>query len=149
MSIEAMKQALEALEEYGEHYKECRYVPYKTLVPQPPCTCGYKESVIALRQAIEQEIEQEPVAYTFSDDVILAKHWTDEDPPSGWTPLYTAPPKQEIEQEPVAWMTNSEQDVTAEFLFSHVQTPMHNIPLYEAPPKREWVCKKCGEQNVD
>jgi hypothetical protein len=41
--------------------------------------------------------------------------------------------------EPVAWMTNSEQDVTAEFLFSHVQTPMHNIPLYEAPPKREWV----------
>jgi len=41
--------------------------------------------------------------------------------------------------EPVAWMTNSEQDVTAEFLFSHVQTPMHNIPLYEAPPKREWI----------
>jgi hypothetical protein len=96
MSIEAMKQALEALEEYGEHYKECRYVPYKTLVPQPPCTCGYKESVIALRQAIEQEIEQEPVAYTFSDDVILAKHWTAEDPPSGWTPLYTAPPKRPV-----------------------------------------------------
>ena len=42
-------------------------------------------------------------------------------------------------QEPVAWMTNSEQDVTAEFLFSHVQTPMHKIPLYEAPSKREWV----------
>ncbi len=36
-------------------------------------------------------------------------------------------------------MTNSEQDVTAEFLFSHVQTQMHKIPLYEAPPKREWV----------
>jgi hypothetical protein len=53
------------------------------------------------------------------------------------------------EQEPVAWMTNSEQDVTAEFLFSHVQTQIHKIPLYEAPPKREWVCKKCGEQNVD
>ena len=23
------------------------------------------------------------------------------------------------------------------------------IPLYTAPPKREWVCKNCGEQNVD
>jgi hypothetical protein len=40
--------------------------------------------------------KQEPVAYTFSDDVILAKHWTDEDPPSGWTPLYTAPPKRPV-----------------------------------------------------
>ena len=44
--------------------------------------------------------------------------------------------EQAEKQEPVAWMTNSEQDVTAEFLFSHVQTPMHKIPLYEAPPKR-------------
>ena len=47
--------------------------------------------------------------------------------------------EQAEKQEPVAWMTNSEQDVTAEFLFSHVQTPMHNIPLYEAPPRKEWV----------
>lgn len=43
----------------------------------------------------------------------------------------------DYEPEPVAWMTNSEQDVTAEFLFSHVKTPMHNIPLYEAPPKSD------------
>ena len=47
--------------------------------------------------------------------------------------------EQAEKQEPVAWMTNSEQDVTAEFLFSHVQTPMHNIPLYEAPPHKKWV----------
>ena len=44
-----------------------------------------------------------------------------------------------MEQEPVAWMTNSEQDTTAEYMFCHVQTPMHDIPLYIAPPKREWV----------
>ena len=48
-------------------------------------------------------------------------------------------PLQTEQVEPMAWMTNSEQDVTAEFLFSHVQTPMHNIPLYEAPPRKEWV----------
>jgi hypothetical protein len=70
-------------------------------------------------------------------------------------PVYLAPPskpwdtndmahrsgglsvEQAEKQEPVAWMTNSEQDVTAEFLFSHVQTQMHKIPLYESPPKRE------------
>jgi hypothetical protein len=46
---------------------------------------------------------------------------------------------EQADQKPVAWMTNSEQDVTAEFLFSHVQTQMHKIPLYEAPPRKEWV----------
>jgi hypothetical protein len=29
----------------------------------------------------------EPVAYTYKDEVILAKHWTADYPPSGWTPL--------------------------------------------------------------
>jgi len=44
-----------------------------------------------------------------------------------------------MKQEPVAWMTNAEQETTAEYLFSHMQTPIHDIPLYTAPPKREWV----------
>jgi uncharacterized UBP type Zn finger protein len=47
--------------------------------------------------------------------------------------------KQAQAQEPVAWMTNSEQETTAEYLFSHMQTPIHDIPLYTTPPKREWV----------
>jgi hypothetical protein len=42
-------------------------------------------------------------------------------------------------QKPVAWMTNSEQETTAEYLFSNMQTPIHDIPLYTAPPQREWV----------
>jgi hypothetical protein len=36
-------------------------------------------------------------------------------------------------------MTNSEQETTAEYMFSHVKTPIHDIPLYIAPPQREWV----------
>lgn len=42
-------------------------------------------------------------------------------------------------QKPVAWMTSSEQETAAEYLFSHMQTPIHDIPLYTAPPQREWV----------
>jgi hypothetical protein len=41
--------------------------------------------------------------------------------------------------EPVAWMTNSEQDTTTDYLFSHVQSPIHTIPLYAAPQNKKWV----------
>jgi hypothetical protein len=37
----------------------------------------------------------EPVAYFYKDEVILAKHWTADCPPSGWTQLYTTPPSVE------------------------------------------------------
>jgi len=102
--------------------------------------------------------EQEPVAWMYidPDNEFKKVHIDDCDysqfPNDEWFPVYTAPMSIKPENidtksgcvdgvdiEPVAWMTNSEQDVTAEFLFSHVQTPMHKIPLYEAPPKRKWV----------
>jgi hypothetical protein len=57
MSIEAIKQAWEDLEEYCNHHESCRYVPYRTLT-QPPCTCGYKDAVTALRQAIEIKLKE-------------------------------------------------------------------------------------------
>ena len=109
MSIEAMKQALSALEE---------------LMPTGPATAELRtNSINALRQAIEQAEQQ-----THTDHPM--RHW------DRTCPACVAEAEK---QEPVAWMTNSEQDVTAEFLFSHVQTPMHKIPLYTTPPKREWV----------
>jgi hypothetical protein len=52
--------------------------------------------------------------------------------------------KEAEEQEPVAWM----QDSLELYVKDH-PTPTYTIPLYTAPPKREWVCKNCGEQNVD
>ena len=68
----------------------------------------------------------------------------DEGYQAGWNAAIDSPPIK-TEQEPIAWMTNSEQDTTAEYMFSHVQTPMHKIPLYEAPPNKEWV----GLSDVD
>ena len=113
MSIEAMKQALEALEIEDS---ACRHE--KEMTPE-----HIASSITVLRQAIEQAEQQ-----THTDHPM--RHW------DRTCPACVAEAEK---QEPVAWMTNSEQDVTAEFLFSHVQTPMHKIPLYTAPPKREWV----------
>jgi Zn finger protein HypA/HybF involved in hydrogenase expression len=106
--IDAMKQALEALEEYGEHYKECRYVPYKTLVPQPPCTCGYKESVIALRQAIAEAEKQQDGAWMYPGTFrVLHQRISDleaklEQAEKESTLQEISDIGQEIEQEPVA-----------------------------------------------
>jgi len=43
------------------------------------------------------------------------------------------------EPEPVAWMTNSEHEYSIEYKFNWLQTPLHDIPLYTAPPRKEWV----------
>ena len=42
------------------------------------------------------------------------------------------------EQEPVAWMTNSEHEYSIEYKFNWLQTPLHDIPLYTAPPRKPW-----------
>ena len=99
MSIEAMKQALDVLENTARSAVE-QYV-------------SEQNAITALRQAIEQAEKQQALDKKADNARELGLDY---------------------EPEPVAWMTNSEQDVTAEFLFSHVQTPMHNIPLYTAPP---------------
>jgi hypothetical protein len=47
--------------------------------------------------------------------------------------------EQAEKQEPVAWMTNSEHEYSIEYKFNWLQTPLHDIPLYTAPPRKEWV----------
>jgi hypothetical protein len=77
MSIEAMKQALDALEEHGTHY--ARHED------------NYIKAITALRQAIEQAEKQEPVAFRntetgeFCTGGFLRKDW------AKWQPLYAAP----------------------------------------------------------
>jgi hypothetical protein len=83
MSIEAMKLALEALEDvqeaYGNHSE------------------WFKQRVDALRAAIEQAEKQEPVAWIKKDksaievSIMSAGYMTNE----GFEPLYTAPPQRE------------------------------------------------------
>jgi len=121
MSIEAMKQALRVFEKAVDHLPESKI---------DDCI----NSAIALRQAIDQAEKQE---HDLNDvRCECCGYMTYHREHMG---CIKAAYQQAKKQDPVAWMTNSEQDVTAEFLFSHVQTPIHNIPLYEAPPKREWV----------
>ena len=88
MSIEAMKQAFEALENKRHEYR------------------AY-QAITALRQAIEQADQQEPVAYLYHDTACaeLANPLADstllvlacDRKPNGRneTPLYTAPPRKE------------------------------------------------------
>jgi len=81
MSIEAMKQALDVLENTARSAVE-QYV-------------SEQNAITALRQAIEQAEKQEPVAWLHPDkkvDVVVPTSLTWFDKP---LPLYTAPPRKE------------------------------------------------------
>lgn len=54
--IEAMKQALYSLEQFGEHYETCPDYVYASGISK--CDCGYNKERHALRQAIEQAEKQ-------------------------------------------------------------------------------------------
>lgn len=79
MSIDAMKQALEALLEHGSAYLGH--------------DLAYKSAITALRAAIEQA--QEPVAWMHNlieGNVITHRPADIDRHPERWTALYTAPP---------------------------------------------------------
>jgi hypothetical protein len=120
------------------------------------------EATQALRQALEKDAdewyekalwgaqpEQEPVAWLDEERKVFYWHNTDEvSDYHGFkrnTPLYTAPPISDYhegweegfkaatrEHEPVAWMKPSG-------LVSPYKHGSYQIPLYTAPPKKEWV----------
>jgi hypothetical protein len=140
MSIEAMKQALEALEAINEMSKPPINIPLAAEIDgaMEVLRTAIREAALDALAQTSQEIEWDtsdmahrPGGLSVEQEK-LCKY-------CGGIGRVVCDGRCMPEQEPVAWMTNSEQDVTAEFLFSHVQTPMHKIPLYEAPSKREWV----------
>ena len=77
--IDAMKLALEALENYAWHEEACPQHPtYSEPEKYPKCTCGYDQAITAIKEALAehamretqrlgQEIEQEPVAWMDAD----------------------------------------------------------------------------------
>ena len=86
MSIEAMKQAIEAL------------IPFALLACKEKCGCSAcyaRDTVTSLRQAIAEAEKQEPVAWAqFSEIGNLIDLL--EEPCKGYAPLYTHPqPKRE------------------------------------------------------
>jgi hypothetical protein len=133
MSIEAMKQALEALERADK-------------------INGYannKKAITALRQAIEQAEKQKPVGYLYDwlnpdnrDEVIrdwfaASMYVIEKDKGFNVRPLYTAPvhaSENAEKQEPVAWMWK-DGTLTSDPDFADGTW----TPLFTAPPKREWV----------
>jgi hypothetical protein len=126
MSLDAMKQALEALER-GE--TKLRY-----------------EAITALRAAIEQAQAQEPVAWVepeFWSYLERSNCGTAYRLPDGARqPLYTTPPAAPV-QEPVAWTSLTEIDWArrepgrAGSFWAIPNDPTKEIALYTAP--RQWV----------
>jgi hypothetical protein len=108
MSIDAMQQALEALEAINEMSKPPMNIPLAAEIDG---------AMDALRQAIEQAEKQEK----------LCKY-------CGGIGRVVCDGKCMPEQEPVAWMEDS-----IEFYAKDHPTNSCTIPLYTAPPKREWV----------
>jgi hypothetical protein len=99
MSIEAMKQALEALEAMMEEFKSYD-LPYGS-----KAYAKAKDATIGLRQAIAEAKKQEPVAWGFQNTAITGSNrWMmlREEVPANdqyggalWTPLYTTPQPQQ------------------------------------------------------
>jgi hypothetical protein len=114
MSIEAMKLALDALEQHG--------------TPLLNHEDSYSASLTALRQAIEAAEKQ--VSYS-GNGTAGRENMT---APTGF---FFQMPKAE-KQEPVAWVQDVEFEQLPEFAFSWVKTRLHDKPLYTHPPKREW-----------
>lgn len=85
MSIEAMKQALEALED-------------------PIAFAKGHAAITALRAAIAEAEKQEPVAWANINKHGDITHTNNKRMPWSKTPLYTTPPAQPAKQEPVAWL---------------------------------------------
>lgn len=149
----AMEMALEALENNqpvnycqnnnGERFPMFKEDPFRF-------DCNTK-AIEALRQALNvdaidtsstyvdenEKREHEPVAYACKDDVILAKHWTSDEPPSGWVSLYTAPLSK---QEPVLWKWSGDG-------WSYEKPMFPATPLYAAPPSKPWVDLPLNEVN--
>jgi hypothetical protein len=103
MSIEAMKLALEALEEInklsiGEH-AICLPAEIDTAMD-------------ALRQAIEQAEQAQPVAWQWLNTAHFRKKLPKDAEQGAWTPLYTAPPqRQPLPSEPTKEMIDAAERI--------------------------------------
>jgi hypothetical protein len=135
---EALRLALEALEEAWYHVG--------TFQPTEKAIDLYDEARTAIKAALAQPA-QEPVAdrlerllWEYID--LQAAHPEHRPNPKTWHHLMTYAPLPA--QEPAAW-ANMRDDGVTPVMLSISQHPedranwMNPVPLYTAPPKREWV----------
>jgi len=138
---EAMKLALEALEDFGNHDNACPQWPtYSEPEKYPKCNCGYDDAITALKERLAQEkalqtlhnenerlglyrdayTEQEPVGYVYSESGVKSAA-IQRNLPNG-TPLYTHPP-QRTEPDDIASMIACRDMLDAQ----------------PVPPRRTWA----------
>ena len=73
---EVLKQALDALEDFGNHDAACPQWPtYSEPERYPKCNCGYEGSITSLRQAIEVYKQAPPEAQTDAEKTAFAFGW--------------------------------------------------------------------------
>jgi len=104
MSIEAMKQALEALERAVSTCFDRR--AHEDVMSRPEHFIN--QTIIALRLAIEQAEKQEPVAWANINKHGDITHTNNKRMPWSKTPLYTTPPAAQRQ-----WVGLTEKDFSA------------------------------------
>jgi len=93
MSIDAMKQALEALEMLAKWEHPASNITTKSGRIYPHHVA--KNSATTLRLAIEQAEKQEPVAWQWLDSGTFRKSLPASAEPGAWRALYTDPPQRQ------------------------------------------------------
>jgi hypothetical protein len=72
---QALELALEALEEFGEHYNWCHQFPtYASPEEYPPCNCGYDKAITAIKEALAQP-EHTWISLTDEERKDLCRSW--------------------------------------------------------------------------
>jgi hypothetical protein len=137
MSIEAMKQALDALKKAKDDADN-----YLVTSQQDVRIMGH---IVSLIEAELAKPEQEPVAWMVRDSIDGSWYPCAFENPAGAIkgeskPLY-AVPQQAEKQEPIAWMVYTLDGASA-FVTDNPNdfTELHScFALYTAPPRKEWV----------
>ena len=132
---EALKLALDALEEFGEHYDWCHQFPtYAFPENFPPCNCGYDKAITAIKEALAQpsvSVEQEPVAMKFKI----------------YKPTVPDPTRQGINNALLPWVYD--QDRRSGFDASMWVTPVATIPPQRKPLTDEEIINEADRFDWD
>ena len=128
MSLDAMKQALEALEEIHPGNMT------------PMAEEAWNKAIATLRHAIEQAERQEPVAWMWKDGTLTI----DPDRADGtWTPLYTDPPQREPHE--LLCVCGASWSIDSEGNEELLSTPPQRQPLTDGELRRCFLATNTTE----
>ena len=159
---EALELALKALElvniEFvcngAHHAKKDRH----EVGDECPVTDRYRQSIIAIKEALAQPKEPDPVAWMiWCEDNVPSLTFKKPSDKYVFDSLYTTPP-QPKEPDPVAWRApNPNRGHSDEWVYRDFDDPVliedgfvlkpspNNEALYTTPPQRTWVGLTVGE----